>query len=215
MDIVQRSTAVLLAVGAAPVMYLMIGLSVLAVAIVLERLVAFARRQDDIALLSTELEDLLGRGDLTGAVQRAQRSPSIEAAVALAGLRQASRGREAMEGVMRGALGLERARLEVRLGILGTLGNNAPFIGLFGTVIGIILAFDQLSRSSGGAAAGPASQEVMSSIAEALVSTAIGLLLAIPAVLAFNYFQRRLKTIGSRAEAIAALVAALAPMEGR
>jgi biopolymer transport protein ExbB len=68
---------------------------------------------------------------------------------------------------------VQRKKLERGLAFLGTLGNNAPFLGLFGTVIGIIMAFDRLGQ--GGLSGGSAPQEVMSAISEALVATAVGL----------------------------------------
>ena len=80
--------------------------------------------------------------------------------------------------------------MERNLAFLGTVGNNAPFVGLFGTVIGIIVAFNELSLNTQGGAS-----TVMGGISEALVATAIGLLVAIPAVAAFNTFQRRIKVI--------------------
>jgi biopolymer transport protein ExbB/TolQ len=89
----------------------------------------------------------------------------------------------------------ERLKLERFLGILGTLGNIAPFIGLFGTVVGIIKAFRDLALSGSG---GPA--VVAKGIAEALVSTAAGLMVAIPAVIAYNYFMRRIKYISVQME---------------
>jgi biopolymer transport protein ExbB/TolQ len=84
----------------------------------------------------------------------------------------------------------ERWKLERFLSVLGTLGNIAPFIGLFGTVVGIIKAFRDLAMAGGG---GPS--VVAKGIAEALVSTAGGLLVAIPAVIIYNYFIRRAKGI--------------------
>jgi biopolymer transport protein ExbB len=104
---------------------------------------------------------------------------------------------------MASATVLQRMRLERRLTFLGTLGNNAPFVGLLGTVIGIVQAFHQLEQRGLG---GSASSEVMGAIAEALVATAIGLAVAIPAVAAFNYFQRRIKTTLGNAEALEHLV---------
>ena len=94
-----------------------------------------------------------------------------------------------------------RLDLERNLGILGTLGNNAPFIGLFGTVLGIIKAFVDLSHNQNGGVT-----VVMTGIAEALVATALGLVVAIPAVIAFNYFQGRLRRILGRVDATANLV---------
>lgn len=82
-----------------------------------------------------------------------------------------------------------RVLLEKRLGILATFGNNAPFIGLFGTVLGIINAFHSLSKE--GSEFGV--NAVMGGISEALVATAVGLFVAIPSVIAYNYFVRKIK----------------------
>ena len=80
--------------------------------------------------------------------------------------------------------------LEKRLGILATFGNNAPFIGLFGTVLGVIKAFYDLGNSSEFGV-----KVVMQGISEALVATAMGLFVAIPSVIAYNYFVRKVKTL--------------------
>jgi biopolymer transport protein ExbB len=135
-------------------------------------------------------------------------SPSAEAAVVVAGLIEAPRGAAAAREAMAGAVAIQRIRLERRLAFLGTLGNNAPFIGLLGTVIGIVMAFEELGKMGANAAAGT----VMSSIAEALVATAIGLAVAIPAVASFNYFQRRIKSIAGSTEALTRVL--LAHLEG-
>jgi biopolymer transport protein ExbB len=108
---------------------------------------------------------------------------------------------------MAGAAALQRMKLEKRLVYLATLGNNAPFIGLFGTVIGVVDAFEALGAQSKQTVAEVANQalaptQVMSSIAEALVATAIGIFVAIPAVAANNYFQRATKSILANTEAL-------------
>ena len=108
---------------------------------------------------------------------------------------------------MQGAAALQRMKLERRLAYLGTLGNNAPFIGLFGTVIGVVDAFEALGQQSATvaaatAAAGMAPQEVMKAIAEALVATAVGLAVAIPAVALYNWFQRHSKAILANTDAL-------------
>lgn len=93
----------------------------------------------------------------------------------------------------------ERLMMERNLGVLGTMGNIAPFIGLFGTVVGIIKAFRDLALSGSG---GPA--VVAKGIAEALVATAGGLAVAIPAVIIYNYFMRKTKVISSELEIFSA-----------
>ena len=98
---------------------------------------------------------------------------------------------------MQGESELCRLSMEKNLALLGTLGNNAPFIGLLGTVIGIVRSFHALQSSAGQVSAG-----LMSEIGEALVSTAIGLLVALPAVAAFNLFQRLIRTRMARATAL-------------
>ena len=99
--------------------------------------------------------------------------------------------------------------MEDRLVILGTLGNNAPFIGLFGTVLGIIKAFHDLSMSQN-----PNPSVVMSGVSEALVATAVGLLVAIPAVMAYNYYQRKVKEYVTQMEAAAKMLLVFLKADG-
>src|SRR5262249_16978265 len=136
-----------------------------------------------------ELNRRLAAGETDGARELLRGRKGIEAQVALEGLTHLGSGADAAAEAMNSMRTRERLQLERNLAILGTLGNNAPFIGLFGTVLGIIKAFHDLSMNQGGGAG-----VVMSGISEALVATAIGLLVAIPAVIAFNYFQRRVRT---------------------
>lgn len=210
MNIVAKSKAVMLAMGAAPVMWLMIVLSVLSLAIILERAYFFYSIRDDLETLARDLSRALRNHDYDEARKRMEASPSAEAAVVVAGLVEADRGADAAEEAMAGATALQRMKLERRLAYLGTLGNNAPFIGLFGTVIGIIQAFEHLSdknaATTSASVAAPAA--VMGSIAEALVATAIGLAVAIPAVAAYNYFQRLIRSRVSNTEALSRVLLA-------
>jgi biopolymer transport protein ExbB len=192
MDIVQSIKQSLLSVGATPVMWLMLGLSVASVAVMLERAIFFRRIRADMQALVRGLSERLRARDLEGARRLLDQSGSAEAAVASVGIAEFRRGASAVREAMAGATLLQRARLERGLGFLGTLASNTPFIGLFGTVIGIIMAFDHLSSS---AARGSASQAVMGSIAEALVATAVGIGVAVPAVVAFNAFQARIRLV--------------------
>lgn len=200
--------------GAEWVMWLMLGLSVISVAIMLERAWFYWSVRDDIAALASELRTLLRNNDLPGARKRMEQSPSAEAAVVVAGLAEADRGYRAAEEAMRGASAVQRMKLERRLAFLGTLGNNAPFIGLFGTVIGVVMAFEALGdeKIAQGAADAAANmgapQQVMAAIAEALVATAVGLAVAIPAVAMYNVFQRQARSILANTEVLSRVLIA-------
>ncbi|HEX5657754.1 MAG TPA: MotA/TolQ/ExbB proton channel family protein, partial [Polyangiales bacterium] len=193
--------------GAAWVLWLMFGLSFLSIAIVIERLVVFRSKGTDLKALANKLDTALSGGDLAKARELLRDETSVAARVADAGLKLASRGPSTADKGMQSAMAIERSLLEARLAYLGTLGNNAPFVGLFGTVIGIILAFDELGKASGNGGQA-ASQAVMGSIAEALVATAVGIMVALPAVAFYNFFQRWISTLLADAEALQNLVLA-------
>ena len=188
-------------VGANWVFWLLIVLSMVSVAVMVERAIRLAGKPIDLDAFGKELIDSLSQGDVNGARKflKSRRSPEVD--VVTSGVEQFARGPAAVSAAMAGAKSKLRIDLERNLGILGTLGNNAPFIGLFGTVLGIIKAFADLSHNqTGGAAA------VMSGISEALVATAVGLMVAIPAVIAYNYFQGRIRGSISRVDSMAHLI---------
>lgn len=182
MDIVSR-LAVVASVGTSWIMWLLIGLSACGLAVIVERAVLLISSWDDVSRLRNDLGKLLGAGRVGEARRRLEASPSFEARVARAGLDGGdyAAARERISGESQ----LARLSMESRLGLLGTLGSNAPFIGLLGTVIGIVRAFRELSRSS--AQLSPA---LMGEIGEALIATALGLLVALPAIFAYNAFQQ-------------------------
>jgi biopolymer transport protein ExbB/TolQ len=211
MNIVAKTNAILLALGARPVMWLMFGLSILSLAIILERAYFFLSIRDDLEVLARELARALRSGNLDEARKRMEASPSAEAAVVVAGLAEADRGADSAEEAMAGAQALQRMKLERRLAYLGTLGNNAPFIGLFGTIIGIIEAFARLGeagKSAAGSGSLGAPADVMLSISEALAATAVGLAVAIPAVASYNYFQRLIKAKVTNTDALSRVLLA-------
>jgi biopolymer transport protein ExbB len=192
--------------GAEWVLWLLLALSVVSVGVMIERAVFFAARR------AHDVDDLARRllaGDLAGAASAVAGRRGLEAEVVRAAAEHAGKGPGAVREVISGTL--ERARLEyeLRLAFLGTLGNNAPFIGLFGTVLGIVRAFFDLSLNPGAAGAGT----VMAGISEALVATAVGLFVALPAVVAYNLFQRGLRRATQRATSLGH--AAVAHLEAR
>jgi biopolymer transport protein ExbB len=192
-SLIERVKSAMVGLGTGWILLLMLFLSVVSLAIMLERAWLYWSLRDNIDDLMRDLGKLLRGGDLEGARRRLEESRSAEAAVVIAGLVEADRGVESAEEAMDGASALQRLKLEKRLAYLGTLGNNAPFIGLLGTVIGIVAAFDELSKvkmAGSGGSTPLAPEAVMARISEALVATAIGILIAIPAVAAYNAFQR-------------------------
>jgi biopolymer transport protein ExbB len=196
MNIQERLTAFAM-LGATWVMWLLVGLSVVSIAIILERLYFYASTRDDIEKLRGDLLDLLRQGRVTDAFKRMQQSRSFEAAIAQSALQAADGGPEAATERMQGEQQIARLHMERSLAFLGTVGANAPFVGLLGTVIGIIRSFHSLDQSQGKVTAG-----LMADIGEALVATAIGILVALPAVAAFNYFQRVIKARLARGSAL-------------
>ena len=198
--IAQRLLAIT-QLGADWVLWLLIALSVVSVAIMVERALFFSSRR--LAAADAVARRLLA-GDLAGAVAAVEGRRGMEAEVVRAAVEQAPRGPDSVEEVV--AAQVERARLdyERRLAFLGTLGNNAPFIGLFGTVLGIIRAFADLAAHPG--AGGAAT--VMAGISEALVATAVGLFVALPAVVMFNLYTRWLRRSTQRSAVLGHAVVA-------
>jgi biopolymer transport protein ExbB len=186
------------------VLWLLLVLSVASLAVILERLVFFRSRR---LQHGPQIAEQLGRGDLDAVRRLLEGQEGLEARVLRAGLRAVPEGPETVEQVLLSALAAERPRYERFLSFLGTLGSNAPFIGLFGTVLGIIKAFNDLGAVSIKGSA--IQQTVMTGISEALVATAVGLAVAIPAVVGFNVFTRALKNLTARTQALGyALIAA-------
>ncbi|HTM20628.1 MAG TPA: MotA/TolQ/ExbB proton channel family protein [Kofleriaceae bacterium] len=192
--------------GAEWVMWVLVALSVVSIGVMIERGIFFSKRRIDVAALAADLRKALrDGGDEAGVRKRWGQSPAMPALVAIKGLSERGRGVDAVAEAMNEEKGRARQEHERYLVILGTLGNNAPFIGLFGTVLGVIGAFERL-RQAGGGGAGDAVESTHGSLSEALVATAVGLLVAIPAVVAFNYFNRRVRAAIAGTDEIAHVV---------
>jgi biopolymer transport protein ExbB len=163
--------------------------SVLVLAIALERFIALWRFLDRARTLAETVKRCLYRGAVADARAACERSSSLAAEFYLVGFERFGRS---SDGAVEAAVDRERQRvgltLKGHLWTLGTVGAIAPFVGLFGTVWGILKAFEQigLTKQAGIDVVGP-------SIAEALIVTAAGLLVAIEAVVVYNYFMARLQ----------------------
>jgi biopolymer transport protein ExbB/TolQ len=196
-------------VGGTVVLVLLLALSVISIGIIIERLIYFRRRRVDAVGLSRQVAAKLAAGDRDGAIALLAAHPSIEAQALHDALAWYDVGSEAFEKILAKGVAERRQEFEAGLVFLGTLGNNAPFVGLFGTVLGIIVAFRELSSAAASAAGGSGNMNnVMAGIAEALVSTAVGILVAVPAVIFFNIFQKKTVTIDDNVGALGNAVVA-------
>jgi len=175
------------------VLWLLLTLSVMSIGVMLERALYFSSNRlanpEDLALK-------LAKGELDAVKKELEGKKGMEASVLREALDAAPKGPHTVEEIIAAGVARERPQYERFLSFLGTLGSNAPFIGLFGTVLGIIKAFHDLGVT--GAKGQAIQQTVMTGISEALVATAVGLGVAIPAVVGYNVFTRGLKTITAR-----------------
>jgi biopolymer transport protein ExbB len=176
--------------GAEWVLWLLIGLSVLSVGIMIDRALWFRSRDTDTEKFTRELRGAFERGELDRIQTKYKDDPAVPVQVALRGISERDRGPQAVAEAMQGERVRWRNAGDRHLIVLGTLGNNVPFIGLFGTVLGVIAAFENLREKTP-----QAEDRTLNLIAEALAATAFGLLVAIPAVMAFNYFTRRMRVL--------------------
>jgi biopolymer transport protein ExbB len=198
-------------VGAEWIMWILMLLSIISIALIVERILYFMRTRVDVDQLSTQLQEQLKTGNLQGAWQLVHDSEAIECGVVAAGLMALRNGQTACSEAMQSAKARLRPALDQNLSLLATIGSNAPFVGLLGTVLGIIKAAHDLTAN--------ANQNnpnaVMSGVFEALVATAVGLFVAIPAVVAFNLLQRRVKKSLSQTDSLAHLLLASVRFDSR
>lgn len=199
-------------VGAEWVLWVLVLLSFISIALIVDRCIYFYVRRIDADSLGEQLEKFLQAGDVRGAFDLVKESDAIECAVVAAGLPALRRGATACGEAMLAAKSRLRPVVDARLSILATIGSNAPFVGLLGTVLGIVKAAHDLS--GGGTGTGDPNA-VMAGVFEALVATAVGLFVAIPAVVAFNLLQRRVRNTMANVDSLAHLVLANVRVESR
>lgn len=171
--------------------------SVLALVVAIERLITLWGVSERSRTLGETVHKHLLRGDLTAARTAVERSDAVVSDIFLAGLDRADRIRTHPEAVQ-AAVERERAQVGLRLRrnlwILATIGSITPFVGLFGTVAGIMRSFKDLGMDvAAGGTGGTAA--VMTGISEALVATAVGILVAVQAMVFYNFFQARLSRV--------------------
>jgi biopolymer transport protein ExbB/TolQ len=190
--------------GANWVLWLLIVLSIVSIGVMIDRALWLRKRDTDTERFTRELRGAFERGEIDRLTTKYMDDPAIPVQVGLRGLAVRNHGAEAVAEAMHGERVRWRRAADRNLIVLGTLGNNVPFVGLFGTVLGVINAFQHLAIKSA-----EAEKETLSTIAEALAATAIGLLVAIPAVIAFNFFSRKVRVMMAGADEVAHAVLSL------
>lgn len=188
--------------GAEWINWVLVGLSLFGVAITADRVLLYWRTRERFAELRAALQETLRRGDLAAALDLT-RGDSLVRNVVRSGLEAVRRGErdpDAVEQEMLSTLSSERARYDARVAALTTVANIAPLVGLLGTIIGIVGAFYGLGRAGTAQSAG--NPQVMTSIAEALVTTAMGILVAVPGVVTYNLLRAHMSTRLKQAEAL-------------
>ena len=180
--------------GTVPILWLLIVLSILSIAIILERTIVLRSILHTSQKFRDQVEEALKYNKLDALEKLQHDSSSLEGRALSLSLQHLKKGRDqGFEEVFQFCAIQEKPRLERGLNFLATIGSNAPFIGLLGTVLGIMKAFKDLGATT--TSLGNHTALVMDGIAEALVATAVGLFVAIPAVIAFNTFTKMLQTI--------------------
>ncbi len=170
-------------------MWILLLCSVLSLGVIIDRLVSYAKKsRAKRPAFMDRIKEELRRKDLERALEICRDTDAPFARVVQAGLEKAGRTEKLVNGVMERQIAIEQGKLERLTSIVGTIGNIAVYVGLFGTVLGIIRAFQDISAAGAGGM-----DVVIGGVAEALITTATGLAVAVPSVVLFNYFSRRIE----------------------
>ena len=189
------------------IMLVLIGLSLTAAYLVFENMMSIRRKEIAPDGLSDEVRSLVGAGRIEQAVERCRTSNSFLSWVMQYGLAEVDGGWAEIEKAMEDASAEQAARLFRKIEYLAVLGNIAPMVGLLGTVVGMLIAFKEVADSEGNAGAA----QLASGIYQALVTTVVGLIIAIPSLGAFAIFRNRVDQFV--AEASYAALHGLSPLK--
>jgi len=192
------------------VLWILVVLSILSIGMILERFFALRKVSEQSALVRTRIRMALQSNSVEDVETIAKDVESLEGRVASYALKSMKEsGTKGLEEIFNTFALTEKPDLERFLGFLATVGSNAPYIGLLGTVLGIMKAFNDLAL-----APEAGQQTVMAGISVALVATAAGLFVAIPAVICYNYYSKKVRGIMQGIEAVKELCLAYAKKKG-
>ncbi len=172
-----------------PTMMVLLVCSIVTVGFAVERLLYFMGSQADVRQFMNGLASQIKAGNPRAALDQCQRTPKPIGRVMAQAVAGLNRPREEMVQRIDTAIELEQVEMERNIGVLGTMANIAPLLGLFGTVVGIIRAFADIARTGSGGGA-----VVAMGVSEALLTTAAGIIVAVIATVFFNVFVRRIRS---------------------
>lgn len=179
------------------ILWLMAVMSVLSVSIMVERFFTLKKVTSKSSGMAKDFKTAIESDSLVQMEELSQKLDSLEGRALNHGLKFAKKnGGKGLDELFNSIKAIEKPALEKNLNLLGTIASNAPYVGLLGTVMGIMKAFNDLAQGPG-----QGNEVVMAGIAHALVSTAIGLAVAIPAVVAFNFFQKKVGLVLNNVDA--------------
>lgn len=204
--------------GAEWVLWLLVALSIASIALIIDRVFFYKSALNGLEEFRKQIRKLISNNQIEEAKryafefrrQKAARNPDFESNVVadllesfekLTNQKDSRVCVEILSEIAHDSILQTKLKWDKNLSILATIGNNAPFVGLFGTVLGIIQAFHDLSQQSADGAT-----RITAGLSEALVATAIGIFVALPAVAAFNYFQRKVRSAQTEGESIKSLL---------
>jgi biopolymer transport protein ExbB len=191
-------------------MYVLLLCSVISLGVIIDRLISYGRQSRlNRSVFMDRIKDELRHKDVERALEICRDAQAPFAKVVQAGLEKAGRTEKTVTGVMERQIAIEQGKLERLTSVVATIGNIAVYIGLFGTVLGIIRAFQDISAAGSGGM-----DVVIGGVAEALITTATGLAVAVPSVVLFNYFSRRIERFVGDMELAASEAAELIGRQG-
>jgi biopolymer transport protein ExbB len=174
-------------------MVVMIICSISSLTVILERVIYyFKNSRINRADFMVKLKTLLKNEGCETALKFCEGTKAPFARVSAEGIKMADSGLKSLENAMERQISLEVKDLEKYTNILGTIGGTVVYIGLFGTVLGIIKAFQDIALSAG---VGAGMSAVITGIAEALISTATGIFIAVPSVMAYNFLMKKIENM--------------------
>jgi biopolymer transport protein ExbB len=172
-----------------PAMIALLFCSLLAMAVIIERLLFFAQQHVDAETLVRQLGARIALDDIDGAIAICEQNHGLLPRILETGLLRSGKSRTDISDALAFAARKQSAAFERNLSIIGTIAVISPFVGLFGTVLGIIRAFDDIALKGNSSPA-----VVAAGVSESLITTAAGLFVAVLSVVFFNYFRARVRT---------------------